>query len=101
MHITFVALTVVASAVQQALAHGYVPQIKIGNDYITGWDVGRDGYTTPRPSRVVRATKPDSGYIADVTSKEITCSVGNNPLPAVGFSITLRRRYTHNHHSKQ
>jgi len=64
-------------------AHGYVPQIKIGNEYIPGWSIAgqssnstgesnfalfilQDGYVTPQPLRVIRPTKPDSGYIADV-----------------------------------
>jgi lytic cellulose monooxygenase (C1-hydroxylating) len=33
-------------------------------------------------SKAVRATKSDSGFIDDVTCPEITCSVGNNPLPS-------------------
>ncbi|KAF8893073.1 hypothetical protein BD779DRAFT_1670063 [Infundibulicybe gibba] len=35
-----------------------------------------DPYTTPQPLRVVRGTKLDSGFIADPTSTDITCSIG-------------------------
>ncbi|KAG6829737.1 hypothetical protein H0H87_010369 [Tephrocybe sp. NHM501043] len=89
-------LTALAAKVH---AHGYVPQIKIGNQYIAGWDVtkgesfafswdslsdyAQDPYTTPQPLRVVRGTKLDSGFISDVTSKDITCSIGNSALPPI------------------
>jgi hypothetical protein len=83
MRFSFAALAIAVSAVQQVLAHGYVPQVKIGNQYLPGWDVTKDGYTTPRPVRIVRATKADSGFISDPSSTDITCSIGNNPLPSV------------------
>ncbi|PFH51151.1 lytic polysaccharide monooxygenase [Amanita thiersii Skay4041] len=89
-------ITAVAFATQ-VIAHGYVPQIKIGTQYIAGWDVTKDPYVTPQPIRVVRATKPDSGYIADPLSGDITCSIGNSHLPpgptqatvAAGGSVTM------------
>uniref|UniRef100_A0A8H7XT24 lytic cellulose monooxygenase (C4-dehydrogenating) n=1 Tax=Psilocybe cubensis TaxID=181762 RepID=A0A8H7XT24_PSICU len=40
-----------------------------------------DPYTTPQPLRVVRGTKLDSGFITNVTSRDITCSIGNQKLP--------------------
>ncbi|KAF9461772.1 glycoside hydrolase family 61 protein [Collybia nuda] len=70
-------------------AHGYVPQIKIGNQYIPGWDITKDPYTTPQPLRVVRGTKLDSGFISDVTSTDITCSIGNQKLPPGPISATV------------
>ncbi|TFK69863.1 endoglucanase-4 [Pluteus cervinus] len=70
-----------ATLVSHATAHGYVPFIRINGATIPGWDVSKDGYTTPQPSRVVRATKPDSGFIADPSSADITCSIGNSKLP--------------------
>lgn len=36
-----------------------------------------------QPNRVVRATKPDSGFISDPKSTDITCSIGNQQLPTV------------------
>ncbi|KAF9262742.1 endoglucanase-4 [Marasmius fiardii PR-910] len=89
----FLASTLVA----EVSAHGYVPQIKIGNQYIPGWDITKDPYTTPQPLRVVRGTKLDSGFISDVTSPDITCSIGNQKLPpgpiqatvAAGASVTM------------
>jgi hypothetical protein len=33
------------------------------------------------PLRALRGTKLDSGFIADVTSPDITCSIGNQKLP--------------------
>ncbi|KIJ55697.1 lytic polysaccharide monooxygenase [Sphaerobolus stellatus SS14] len=62
-------------------AHGYVPQLKIAGQYVAGWDISKDPYTKPQPLRVVRGTKLDSGYISDVTSTDITCSIGNSALP--------------------
>ncbi|KAK7053044.1 hypothetical protein VNI00_004365 [Paramarasmius palmivorus] len=82
-------LLLISAFVVQVSAHGYVPQIKIGNQYIPGWDVSKDGYTTPQPLRVVRATKPDSGFISDVTSGDITCSIGNSKLPPGPITATV------------
>ncbi|KAK0194632.1 glycoside hydrolase [Armillaria mellea] len=70
-------------------AHGYVPLLKIGNTYIPGWDISKDPYTTPQPLRAVRGTKLDSGYIADVTSNDITCSIGNSALPPGPISTNV------------
>jgi lytic cellulose monooxygenase (C1-hydroxylating) len=39
--------------------------------------------------KVVRATPNDSGFISDVTSSAITCSVGNNPLPSAPISASV------------
>ncbi|KAL0946013.1 hypothetical protein HGRIS_012290 [Hohenbuehelia grisea] len=84
------ALTIIASTlVSQVVAHGYVPQIKIGSQYIPGWNVNTDGYTTPQPIRVVRATKPDSGFISDPSSGDITCSIGNSKLPPGPITATV------------
>lgn len=47
MRTALIAATIVAAA-QQVAAHGYVPQIKIGSQYIPGWDVAKDPYTTPK-----------------------------------------------------
>lgn len=33
------ALVVAAALLAEVAAHGYVPQIKIGDEYIHGWDV--------------------------------------------------------------
>ncbi|TFK31263.1 glycoside hydrolase family 61 protein [Crucibulum laeve] len=78
-----------ASLAVEVAAHGYVPQIKIGSQYIAGWDVNTDGYTTPQPLRVVRPTKPDSGFISDPSSGDITCSIGNSKLPPGPISATV------------
>ncbi|KAF9002937.1 glycoside hydrolase family 61 protein [Cyathus striatus] len=75
--------------IAEVSAHGYVPQIKIGSQYIAGWDVSKDPYTTPQPIRVVRPMKPDSGYIADPLSGDITCSIGNSKLPPGPISATI------------
>ncbi|KAL1704263.1 glycoside hydrolase family 61 protein [Schizophyllum commune] len=76
------ALAALLSLAGYATAHGYVPFIKINGELIPGWDVHSDPYTTPQPLRVVRATKPDSvRFIADPTSGDITCSIGNSKLP--------------------
>ncbi|KAJ7589510.1 glycoside hydrolase [Mycena floridula] len=93
----FTSLIAIATLISQVTAHGYVPQIKIGSQYIPGWDISKDPYTTPQPLRVVRGTKLDSGYIADVTSTDITCSIGNQKLPpgpiqatvAAGATVTM------------
>lgn len=74
-------LLAAASFIGQVAAHGYVPWVRINGTNIPGWDVNKDGYTTPQPLRIVRATKPDSGFISDVTSSDITCSIGNSKLP--------------------
>ncbi|KAF8916907.1 glycoside hydrolase [Mucidula mucida] len=76
-------------AITGVAAHGYVPQIKIGNEYIPGWDITKDPYTKPQPLRVVRGTKLDSGFISDVTSPDITCSIGNSALPPGPISATV------------
>ncbi|KAF9022694.1 glycoside hydrolase family 61 protein [Hymenopellis radicata] len=76
-------------AITGVAAHGYVPQIKIGNEYIPGWDITKDPYTKPQPLRVVRGTKLDSGFISDVTSHDITCSIGNSALPPGPISATV------------
>ncbi|EJD34609.1 glycoside hydrolase [Auricularia subglabra TFB-10046 SS5] len=75
--------------ISQVAAHGYVPFVKIGSQVLPGWDVNTDGYTTPQPSRIVRATKPDSGFIADVNSGDITCSIGNSKLPPTEITATV------------
>ncbi|KIY65590.1 lytic polysaccharide monooxygenase [Cylindrobasidium torrendii FP15055 ss-10] len=74
----FVFLAIAATG---AAAHGYVPFIEINGTVIPGWDIAKDPYTTPQPLRVVRGTKLDSGFISDVTSTDITCSIGNSALP--------------------
>ncbi|KAF4612910.1 hypothetical protein D9613_010909 [Agrocybe pediades] len=48
-----------------------------------------DPYTTPQPLRVVRGTKLDSGFISDVTSTDITCSIGNQKLPPGPIQATV------------
>jgi hypothetical protein len=73
----------------EVVGHGYVPQIKIGSQYIPGWDISKDPYTTPQPLRVVRGTKLDSGFISDVTSTDITCSIGNQKLPPAPITATV------------
>ncbi|KAJ8482340.1 hypothetical protein ONZ45_g14986 [Pleurotus djamor] len=75
--------------IESVAAHGYVPQIKIGNQYIPGWNVQSDPYTTPQPLRVVRPTKPDSGFISDPSSGDITCSIGNSFLPPGPITATV------------
>lgn len=45
-----------------------------------------------KPLRVVRGTKLDSGYIADPTSPDITCSIGNQKLPPVSTHVGARLR---------
>ena len=82
-------LAALALVTMEVSAHGYVPQIKIGNQYIAGWDISKDPYANPRPSRVVRGTKLDSGFISDVTSKDITCSIGNSALPPAPITATV------------
>ncbi|CAA7263309.1 unnamed protein product [Cyclocybe aegerita] len=82
-------LLVAAAFVSKVAAHGYVPRLIINGQTIPGWDVTTDGYTTPQPLRVVRATKPDSGYIADPMSKDITCSIGNSKLPPGPITATV------------
>ncbi|KAF9531120.1 endoglucanase-4 [Crepidotus variabilis] len=73
----------------QVAAHGYVPTIIINGQSIPGWNVNTDGYATPQPLRVVRPTKPDSGFIADPLSGDITCSVGNSKLPPGPITATV------------
>ncbi|KAF9461773.1 endoglucanase-4 [Collybia nuda] len=82
-------LLVSASLVSHVAAHGYVPFIKINGQTIPGWNVNTDGYTTPQPIRVVRPTKPDSGFISDPSSKDITCSIGNSKLPPGPITATV------------
>ncbi|KAJ7587985.1 glycoside hydrolase [Mycena floridula] len=53
----FTSLIAIATLISQVTAHGYVPQIKIGSQYIPGWDISKNPYTTPQPLRVVRGTK--------------------------------------------
>ncbi|KAG8837038.1 Esterase/lipase/thioesterase [Serendipita sp. 400] len=77
-------LAVLALAATQVVGHGYVPQIQIGSNWYAGWDVTKDPYTSPAPLRPVRRTPNDSGFISDVTSSRITCSIGNEYLPAGG-----------------
>lgn len=72
----------------QVAAHGYVPQVQIGNNWYTGWNVPTDPYQNPAPLRPVRRTPNDSGYIADPKSSDITCSIGNRYLPA-GSTLTV------------
>ncbi|KAF8650916.1 hypothetical protein AX16_005041 [Volvariella volvacea WC 439] len=80
---------IVASLVGSVSAHGYVPFIRINGVTIPGWDIQKDPYTTPQPLRVVRGTKLDSGFISDVTSTDITCSIGNRSLPPGPISATV------------
>ncbi|KAJ3574882.1 hypothetical protein NP233_g1472 [Leucocoprinus birnbaumii] len=82
-------LCTAATLVSGVAAHGYVPWIRINGQTIAGWNVNTDGYTTPQPIRVVRPTKPDSGYIADPTSGDITCSIGNSKLPPGPITATV------------
>jgi len=79
----------IITLVSEASAHGYVPQLKIGSQYVAGWDISKDPYTKPQPLRVVRGTKLDSGYISDVTSGDITCSIGNSALPPGPITTTV------------
>ncbi|TEB32810.1 glycoside hydrolase [Coprinellus micaceus] len=83
------ALLAAAVFVGEVAAHGYVPFIRINGTLINGWDVNTDGYATPQPVRVVRATKPDSGFISDVTSGDITCSIGNSKLPSAEITASV------------
>ncbi|KAG8926397.1 Esterase/lipase/thioesterase [Tulasnella sp. 418] len=78
-----------AALTSQVAGHGYVPQIKIGNNYIAGWDVNKDPYTNPAPVRVVRRTKSDSGFISNPTSGDITCSIGNSYLSTTPITATV------------
>ncbi|KAF9531121.1 endoglucanase-4 [Crepidotus variabilis] len=89
MYLNTNTFAIVAALVCQAAAHGYVPTIIINGKSIPGWDVSKDGYTTPQPLRVVRATKPDSGFIADPKSGDITCSIGNSKLPPGPITATV------------
>jgi lytic cellulose monooxygenase (C1-hydroxylating) len=50
MHFSALFLASVVTLAQQVAAHGYVPQLKIGSQYIAGWDVASDPYKTPRVS---------------------------------------------------
>jgi len=77
-------LLALAALATQVAAHGYVPTIKIGGSYYAGWDVTHDPYQTPAPLRSVRRTPNDSGFISDPSSSHITCSIGNDYLPAGG-----------------
>ncbi|KAF5350573.1 hypothetical protein D9756_008559 [Leucocoprinus leucothites] len=78
-----------ALLVSEVTAHGYVPWIRINGQTIAGWNVNTDGYTTPQPIRVVRPTKPDSGFISDPSSNDITCSIGNSKLPPGPITATV------------
>ncbi|PPQ91998.1 hypothetical protein CVT25_004654 [Psilocybe cyanescens] len=88
MHL-FSALAVISVTVLQAAAHGYVPLLRINGKDVPGWDISKDPYTTPQPLRVVRGTKLDSGFISDVTSPDITCSIGNQKLPPGPIQATV------------
>ncbi|KDR76933.1 hypothetical protein GALMADRAFT_66407 [Galerina marginata CBS 339.88] len=88
MRSSFVAV-VFAALIGQVLAHGYVPLLRINGKDVAGWDISKDPYATPQPLRVVRGTKLDSGYIADVTSTDITCSIGNQKLPPGPIQATV------------
>lgn len=46
---------VVAVLITEVSAHGYVPQIKIGSQYVAGWDISKDPYTTPQVRSVILA----------------------------------------------
>ncbi|KAF5310327.1 hypothetical protein D9611_012052 [Ephemerocybe angulata] len=101
------ALLATAAFVGEVAAHGYVPFIRINGTKIPGWDVNTgafiipvfnlcmlnvgaaDGYTTPQPLRVVRPTKPDSGFIDNPASSDITCSIGNSKLPSGPITATV------------
>ncbi|KAF8650917.1 hypothetical protein AX16_005042 [Volvariella volvacea WC 439] len=89
MRLSFLAVAAASLFVDQASAHGYVPFIRINGVTIPGWDISKDPYTTPQPLRVVRGTKLDSGFISDVTSGDITCSIGNQKLPPGPISATV------------
>ncbi|KAG8931169.1 Esterase/lipase/thioesterase [Tulasnella sp. 418] len=80
---------ILVALTSQVTAHGYVPQIKIGSNYYPGWNVNTDPYTNPPPTRIVRRTKSDSGFISDVTSGDITCSIGNSYLSTTPISATV------------
>ncbi|TFK28286.1 hypothetical protein FA15DRAFT_701176 [Coprinopsis marcescibilis] len=82
-------LLAAASFIGHAAAHGYVPLIRINGTNIPGWDVNKDGYTTPQPLRIVRPTKYDSGFVSDVKSADITCSIGNSKLPSAPITATI------------
>lgn len=41
----FVAALTILTLVHNVAAHGYVPQIKIGSQYIPGWDVSKGSYS--------------------------------------------------------
>ncbi|KAF9558633.1 endoglucanase-4 [Agrocybe pediades] len=89
MHIGLSALVGAAAFISQVAAHGYVPLLRINGKDIPGWDISKDPYTTPQPLRVVRGTKLDSGFISDVTSTDITCSIGNQKLPPGPIQATV------------
>ncbi|RDB17175.1 hypothetical protein Hypma_001820 [Hypsizygus marmoreus] len=82
-------LAAAASIVCKVAAHGYVRSIRTNGQTIPGWDVTKDPYVTPQPLRVVRGTKLDSGFISDVASPDITCSIENQKLPPGPISATV------------
>ena len=44
MHSSFAILVAAVTLFTQVAAHGYVPQLKIGTQYIPGWDVSKGEY---------------------------------------------------------
>ncbi|KAG7445253.1 uncharacterized protein BT62DRAFT_987445 [Guyanagaster necrorhizus] len=60
-------------------AHGYFPLLKIGSDFIPGWVIAK-------PLRVVLR---DSGYVVNVTSRDIAFSIGNSHLAAGRYGPVL------------
>ncbi|TFK28287.1 endoglucanase-4 [Coprinopsis marcescibilis] len=83
------ALLAAVSLIGQVSAHGYVPIVRINGTNVPGWDVTKDGYMNPQPLRIVRATKPDSGFISNPASGDITCSIGNSKLPPGPITATV------------
>ncbi|KAG8814648.1 Esterase/lipase/thioesterase [Serendipita sp. 399] len=78
------ALAILALAATEVIGHGFLRHVRIGNNWYPGWDVNTDPYRNPAPLRSVRRTPSDSGFISDPASSRITCSIGNEYLPAGG-----------------
>ncbi|KAJ8522092.1 hypothetical protein ONZ45_g1308 [Pleurotus djamor] len=83
------ALLLAGALVESVIAHGLIRHPSTPSPHIACGTQFPDGYTTPQPLRVVRATKPDSGFISDVTSPDITCSIGNSKLPPGPITATV------------
>ncbi|KAJ1303725.1 hypothetical protein OPQ81_008149 [Rhizoctonia solani] len=68
-------LVTTLSGAASVLAHGYVQQLKIGNEYVQAWNPYKD--PQQKVTRITRAFK-DNGPIPDgeFTTSAITCNVG-------------------------